>query len=294
MEDGWRWKAGSQDHRSCQLEICHNLFLPSRHSAKLLARQRSCLSRKSQVPETYVLHFTAMCCLQQTLTSSRIRNCETCQVPCFFARQLFVWPELELSESVLHGGPAVQCSTSFCQHLQEFRCSSEMLWSPSAPSVSSPLPELLVEEGWASHASNKSTFSDISPWGPAQLSLTSLPMTQRIPKASHIFPPCQGALEDLKALQPVHSILPSCAQGISRNIIRIFQDVYVSWGTVRSEVLGFSPAMKDILTLDVAQQAWPAGLWTSLPVSPHLHSSTESTGPGVPTTIFTWGSTQLF
>ena len=96
------------------------------------------------------------------------------------------------------------------------------------PSVSSPLPELLVEEGWASHASNKSTFSDISPWGPAQLSLTSLPMTQRIPKASHIFPPCQGVLEDLKALQPVHSILPSCAQGISRNIIRIFQDVYVS------------------------------------------------------------------
>ena len=39
-----------------------------------------------------------------------------------------------------------------------------------------------------------------------------LPMTQCIPKASHIFQPCQALLdllEDSKALQPVHSILPS-------------------------------------------------------------------------------------
>lgn len=120
MEDGWRWKAGSQDHRSCQLEICHNLFLPSRHSAKLLARQRSCLSRKSQVPETYVLHFTAMCCLQQTLTSSRIRSCETCQVPSVFLLGNYLyglnWSCPNLSCMVVQQFNAAHLSASICRN----------------------------------------------------------------------------------------------------------------------------------------------------------------------------------
>lgn len=142
MEDGWRWKAGSQDHRSCQLEICHNLFLPSRHSAKLLARQRSCLNRKSQVPETDVLHFTAMCCLQQTLTSSRIRSCETCQVPSVFLLGNY-------SYGLNWSCPNLSCMV---QQFNMFNAAHLSAICPSAPSVSSPLPELLVEEGWASHA----------------------------------------------------------------------------------------------------------------------------------------------
>jgi hypothetical protein len=67
-----------------------------------------------------VLHFTAMCCLQQTLTSSRIRSCETCQVPSVFLLGNYLyglnWSCPNLSCMVVQQFNAAHLSASICRN----------------------------------------------------------------------------------------------------------------------------------------------------------------------------------